>query len=333
MKKAENKKIRFEYGDGVCVLPCGIHNLIDKAKKFDIKVLLLLSSADKYREGKYLKELSSALECEESDIEASLAFWRGAGVISISDGATKSKPEKAERVEKTEKAEKTETNVPKRAKVTELPQYTSNELNALLEKNRFVVGLIDECQNVLGKMFTASEIKVLMGLVDYLGLDEDYILVLMNYCARHDHKNMRYVEKLAIACLDEGLTEAPVLENALLEREARESIEGKIRSIFGMGKRSFTTKEKKQIDTWINEYKYGVEIIERAYDITVAATKEPSVHYANAILEKWYANGIKTLAEIDALQASREEQKALDSSSFDVDDFFDAALKKSYSGK
>ena len=332
MKKTENKKIRFEYGDGVCVLPCGIHNLMDKAKKFDIKVLLLLSSADKYREGKYLKELALALECEESEIESSLAFWRGAGVISILEGATKAKSEKTEKVEKAEKTE-TEKNVPKRAKVSELPQYTSNELNALLEKNRFVVGLIDECQNVLGKMFTASEIKVLMGLVDYLGLDEDYILVLMNYCARHEHKNMRYVEKLAIACLDEGLTEAPVLENALLEREARESIEGKIKTLFGMGKRAFTTKEKKQIDAWINDYKYGVEIIERAYDITVAATKEPSIHYANAIIEKWNANGIKTLAEIDALYASREEQKALDGSSFDVDDFFDAALKKSYSGK
>lgn len=328
MKKNENKKIRLDYAEGVSVLPSVACNLIDKAKKFDIKVLLLLASADKYREGKYVKELAAALDCEESEIESSLAFWRGAGIIVSLDEQSDKKTEK---VEKSEKSEKGEVDVPRRARVSELPQYTSTELNALLEKNHFVVGLIDECQNVLGKIFTASDIKVIMGLVEYLGLDEDYILVLMHHCARKDIKSMRYIEKMAVSCLDEGFTEAAVLAEALYEREERDALEGKIKSVFGLGSRKLTSKEKKHVENWITNFKYDLDIIEKAYDITVGATSKPSIHYANAILEKWYSLGIKTLDEVNALMEQREVEKAESGSSFNVDDFFDAAIKRSYS--
>ena len=329
MKKIEKQRVKLVYGDAVTTLPAGAFEYIDKAKKFDIKVLMLIASSDKYREGKYVQALAEKLSVNESDIESSLAFWRGTGILDIAEsGETK-------KVEKTIKNEESET--PKRAKVTELPQYTSKELNALLEKNNFVVGLIDECQNILGKIFTASDIKVIMGLVEYLGLDNDYILVLMHHCARKDIKSMRYIEKMAVSCLDEGFTEASVLQEELYAREERNAIEGQIKSIFGIGSRKLTSKEKKQVDNWINEFKYGVEIIEKAYDITVSATNKPSVHYANAILEKWYAEGARTIADVEALLDKRAQEKAEkdaeSGSTFNLDEFFEAAINRSYSDK
>ena len=138
---------------------------------------------------------------------------------------------------------------------------------------------------------------------------------------------------MAVSCLDEGFTEAAVLQEALYAKEERNELENKIKSVFGIGARKLTTKEKKLVEAWILGFKYDIEIIERAYDITVGATSKPSIHYANAILEKWNAEGVKTLADVDALLAKREEEKARDGSSFDVDDFFDAALKRSYADK
>ena len=326
MKKKENKQIKIDFGTSVTVLPKHVIGFVDKAKKFDLKVLLLIASSEKYREGKYVLELANELGSTEAEIENALAFWNGAGIISIGD---------AEQIQARNKTAKTEESpiapTPRRAKESELPTYTTAELNALLEKNNAVVGLIDECQAILGKMFTASDIKVIMGLSDYLGLDNDYILVLMHFCARREVKSMRYIEKLAISCLDEGFTEASALETELYAREERESIEGKIKNVFGLGSRKLTTKEKKQVDAWINEYKFDLEVIEKAYEITVSATSKPSIHYANAILEKWNAEGIKTPSDVEALMQKREEQKAEEGSSFDVDDFFDAALKRSYS--
>ena len=329
MKKTEKHRVKLTYGDAVTTLPASAFEYVDKAKKFDIKVLMLIASSDRYREGKYVQALAEKLSANESDIESSLAFWRGTGILDISESV------ETKKVEKTTRNEESET--PKRAKVTELPQYTSKELNALLEKNNFVVGLIDECQNILGKIFTASDIKVIMGLVEYLGLDNDYILVLMHHCARKDIKSMRYIEKMAVSCLDEGFTEASVLQEELYAREERNALEGQIKGIFGLGSRKLTSKEKKQVDNWINEFKYGVEIIEKAYDITVSATNKPSVHYANAILEKWYAEGVRTLADVEALLDKRAEEKAEkdaeSGSTFDLDEFFEAAINRSYSDK
>ena len=145
---------------------------------------------------------------------------------------------------------------------------------------------------------------------------------------------MRYIEKMAVSCLDEGFTEAAVLAEALHEKEERGELEGRIKAVFGLGSRKLTTKEKKQVDNWISNFKFGLDVIERAYDITVNATSKPSVHYANAILEKWYAEGARNLSDVEALLASREQDRAEDgASSFDVDDFFDAALKRSYADK
>lgn len=330
MKKNEKKEIRFNFDSSVAVLPAAALDYIDKAKKFDLKVLLLLASADKYRDAKGVQSIASALECAESDVEASLGFWRGTGVITVTGAGEEKKTQKKATVS----AAAEEDSTPKRARVTELPMYTSTELNALLEKHKSAVGLIDECQNVLGKIFTAADIKVLMALVDYLGLDNDYILVLMHHCARKEIKSMRYIEKMAVTCLDEGFTEAAVLAEALHTKEESALLENKIKAVFGIGARKLTTKEKKQVDNWISNFKYEIDVIERAYEITVNATSKPSVHYANAILEKWYAEGARTLSDVEALLASREQERAEDGkSSFDVDDFFDAALKRSYADK
>ena len=324
MKKTEKIHINMNYGSGVAVLPQSALAYVDKAKKFDIKVLLLLASSDRYRMGKYEQLMADELGCEVSDISSSISFWNGVGVISVGDGVFEIKAISS-------KKQDVETNIPKRAKVTELPQYTSAELNALLQKHNNVVGLIDECQNVLGKIFTAADIKVLMGFVDYLGLDNDYILVLMHYAARNDMKSLRYIEKVAISCIDDGFTDAKVLQKALYAREEKAQIETKIKNMFGFGSRKFTSKEQKQVDAWTNTYNYDLEIIEKAYEITVSATNKPSVHYANAILEKWFAEGIKNIDDVNALLQAREQEKSDNGSSFDVDDFFEAALKRSYS--
>ena len=327
MKKKEKIQININYGTEVAVFPANAVTFIDKAKKFDVKVLFLLCSSEKYRGDKFAENISKELDCEVGDVETSVAFWNGAGVLAIDTKDEKSKKAIVQ-ISQNERAP-----IPKRAKVSELPQYTSAELNSLLEKHRNVVELIDECQNILGKIFTASDIKVIMALIDYLGLDNDYILVLMHYAARIDKKSLRYIEQIAVSCMDEGFTDAKTLQVELYAREEKSQIENKIKSIFGFGSRKLTAKEQKQVNTWLSEYKYGMEIIEKAYEITVSSPKvdKPSIHYAHAILEKWYAEGIRTLADVEALLQKREQEKVEDGSSFNVDEFFNAALNNSYS--
>ena len=81
---------------------------------------------------------------------------------------------------------------------------------------------------------------------------------------------------------------------------------------------------------------YDRPIIEKAYEVTISNTGKPSVSYANAVLENWYKAGLGTLEEIEASIA--EYQKNHDKSgetkpagsSFVTDEFFEAALRRSY---
>lgn len=318
-------EIKLNYGNSIVALPSTILSYIDKAKKFDLKVLFLLADSEKYRNGKYISNIAKELSAEEHDVENSIAFWNGTGIISLSGNDSIKVEDKP--------VLKEENKAPKRVKVTELPQYTSAELNELLKHHNQIVGLVDECQNILGKIFTASDIKVLMGLVDYLGLDNDYILVLMHYAARKEMKSMRYIEKIAVSCLDDGYTDAAVLQNALCAREEKEAFEYKVKNIFGAGDRKLSSKEKKCVDAWITTYQFAIEIIEKAYDITISATNKPSIPYAHAILERWHNEGLKNIDDINAALDKRELEKGGEGSSFDIDEFFNAALDRSYADK
>ena len=80
---------------------------------------------------------------------------------------------------------------------------------------------------------------------------------------------------------------------------------------------------------------YNAEIVRLAYEKTVAATNEPSVPYTHAILERWNAEGLKTVEQICAYLEEQETKKNGTGerdlgNSFDTDDFFEAALRRSY---
>jgi DnaD/phage-associated family protein len=76
--------------------------------------------------------------------------------------------------------------------------------------------------------------------------------------------------------------------------------------------------------------KVYIVILSNAYEITVDSTSKPSIPYANSILERWYAEGYRTLEDVDAALAEYKRKKAGDGSSFDVDEWFEAALKRTY---
>ena len=191
--------------------------------------------------------------------------------------------------------------------------------------------LVNEAQNIWGKVFNPYEAQLLVGLSDYLRLDDEYILLLLAHSKRIGKKSLREVERYALRLVDDGVTDAAALEEFVKRTEARRTLQGKIRAMFGLGSRSFTAKENAMLDNWIS-YGYGEDIIRRAYEITVGAINEPSLPYANSILERWHSEGLDTAAQIDAkLDAEREKKgQAVMTGSFDTDDFFEAALKRSF---
>ena len=77
-----------------------------------------------------------------------------------------------------------------------------------------------------------------------------------------------------------------------------------------------------------------IDVIEHAYELTVNATNKASMAYADKILENWFKSGINTVEKAKESEIEYKKTKQNDNqpkaSSFDDDEFFEAALKRSY---
>ncbi len=319
-------KLTFNYGKKVAVIPAATIERIDKASKKDIKLLLLLSA----ERISTIEELISLSGLKREEVESSLAFWRGADIIEFEDERKVSEPS----MKKPLALREEETRSKKLKSEDSLPRYTTDELNGLLEKRSEYKFLIGECQQLFGKMFNPSEINIVVALSDYLGLDSEYILVLFAHLGKKEHRSVRTAEKMAHRFLDEGITDAVTLGERLRFLEGLEEVENKVRTAFGINSRALTKKEKNLIEKWLSEYHFGFDMIEKAYELTVDSTGKASLPYAGAILDRWFSEGIKNIddAEKNINEHKKKATEAAegDRGSFDTDEFFEAALRRSY---
>ncbi|MBQ7384163.1 MAG: DnaD domain protein [Clostridia bacterium] len=324
MKK--NEKISLKYKE--TRLPSSFLDSVRSADENDLRVMLSLALLE--TEEISPEELCKRLEISESEFDASVKYWCGAGLLKKgkrSATGAESKP-------------KTETKTVadahrdgKLERASEIPSYSSAELTELIERQRITAEFIDEAQRVFGKMFNTHDINILVGMVDYIGFDEASVILLLDYVKNKGKRSLRYAEKLAFELYDEGVTTVQALQNRFLKMEEYAKTESAVAAMFGMSGRALTAKEKKFLHSWIEDMGYGVECIRLAYDITVDNTHEPLPAYANTILTNWYNDGLRTY---DAIVAAEEERRSKgkkgkeQDKSFDTDEFFAAALKRTF---
>ena len=318
-------KINFDFESGTAVFPKAALARIKKASDTAVRLLIILAADDEARQDvdAAAPRIMKQLGCDRAELDKAIAFWCGAGVadtVEGDDAETAQKP--SEQCSKTDK---------KLISVGELPDYTMRELGDMLEQNEGSLHLVDEAQRRLGRIMNEREIGIIVGLQNHLELSDEYLYVLLDYCARIGKTSVRYVEKLAFGMYDEDVHDADVLEERLRQREEYATLEGKLKALIGARGRKLSVKETRFLNRWALEMKYSFEMIELAYDITVDTQHEYNPAYMNGILEKWYSKSIMTPEQVhtEAEQYKKSKQGAM--GSFDTNEFFEAALSRSYS--
>ena len=337
--------MNLQYGNEVVVLPAAALDVMARATVVDLRVLLTLCANRDVRAD--LSRLSACAGCTVAQVEASVAFWRGAGVITVDDKETDAsvvpcaevKPAESETV-----AESATERVQVVGRSDSLPRYTTEELSSLLESRKETAALIDECQRILGKIFNVREIGILVAMLDYLSLDAEYLILLCAHCAKLGKTSLHYVEKVALDMVDGGANTVEALQETLRREDAARESEGQIRALFGARDRKLTAAERKYIHRWLEEWRFDMPMIELAYEATVDSIGEASMRYTDGVLKRWYAEGLNDPAAVavsdDKWRRAKEngtgktkaakEGKEQPSGSFDTDDFFEAALRRSF---
>ncbi len=320
------KNLKIIYGDSIFALPSkSLMAAISKAGEFQLKVLLTVAANEALRldYDSSKEKLCEMLDCTKTALGKALGFWIDAGVIGVSEGdcsniAAESKKEKEHNKKLLLKAQ--------------LPTYTEGEAADIIENSGDLKDAIDMCQQLLGKIFTPAEVQIIVSFYDYLKLPSEYIAMLVAYCSKIGKSSMRYIEKTAIGLFDEGINTKEALEEYIKRRESYDDKLKQIREITGIGSRTLSANEAKYFECWTETWKFDIEVIHKAYDITVDKLGEWKAAYMNKILHNWYNDSLNTIEAIEekllAYKQKRDEANQ-SKSSFDTDEFFEAALKRS----
>lgn len=318
--------------EGTCVIvpAAPVMDRLSDAGGTRLKVLLYILANTEFD----ASAAAEALNITVKSFNHAIEYWVKAGAIEC-EGFEKKAPEKKDAAKKS--SEGSEDNVTvKRPKVlqraAQLPRYTTDEVSKYVEENN-IADLLAACQQYMGKMFNMSEVETVVGLLDYLKLEPEYIMLLFAHCGKMNKKSLRYVEKLAIGLFDRDILGYEELDSHLRAIEAAAEMDKPLRKLFGIGKRALLEKEKAAFENWTGRWNMPMALIERAYEVTVENTGNASIPYCNAVLERWHASGFTTVEEVDGAMAEyrhdKEGQKDK-KGSFDTDDFFEAALERSY---
>ena len=327
-------------------LPERLSEILGNADENDLRILLtLMMSANDEGVIDSSLSLDEILELDSSEVNASLKFWRGAGFIGSEKKTSvkaKNNQKEAEIKKDTKENVSEENNDPEKHTTahkggvishTSIVAYESAELADILEKRKSLTLFINEAQRILGKTINYYDTSLLVGFIDQLGFDEEAVLAILAYSVRLKRGTVRYAEKIALNFYDEGIVDSEAVIAKIEKIEASAETVSQIRVLFGLGSRGLSTSEKKLFTSWSEKLGYGIDVIRLAYDITIDSIHDPAPKYTNSILERWYAEGLHTAADIEEYIKSQKEaqsNKVGYEKSYDIDEFFEASLKRSY---
>ena len=142
--------------------------------------------------------------------------------------------------------------------------------------------------------------------MDKYGFDEQVMINLFDYCYSKSALHKNYVQVVAESW---GLNKVKNLDD--LERYYREQeklMKMKKEIAKKLGRRSGLTQyEEAYIETWVNEYKYDMSIIEIALKKTTSRSNA-SFEYINNIIKDWNERKLRTPAQVSQFLEQRKQQ-------------------------
>ena len=260
------------------------------------------------------------LHCRDGHLEG-LRFLSVAETEAAEPELLPEIPQKAAAAEE-EKAPVRSETPPAAAPSYSLPEkhsYAAAEIEKLKESEDFDQ-LLFVVERYLGKTLSSRDTDTLAYLYDGLSLPGDALEFLVECCVEEGHKDLRYIEKVALRLHEQGKRTREAMQEDL-RRFAGDY--PKVRKVFGLTGRQLSDAEKQQVDGWLNMFGMPMELILEACARTMRTIHEPSFAYAEAILLRWKAAGIgslKDLAEKDKEPEGRKPRgKKSASGSFNFD--------------
>ena len=187
--------------------------------------------------------------------------------------------------------------VPSVAPTETVPVYNPAQISSF-EQNDEVKDLLYLAEFHSHKALNAQEMNMILFWYDGLHLPADLIEYLINHCASEGHTSIYYMNKIALSWEAEGIRTLAQAEasNALHSEAYR-----KVVSAFGITGRNLNPTELQYLNRWTSEFGFTPDILEEACSRSILRAPKSPFKYADRILNDWHEKGVKTKADVDAL--------------------------------
>ena len=184
-----------------------------------------------------------------------------------------------------------------------LPQYTKAEIAGRSKDNRALEVIYAEAAQVLGRTLGANDMRVLLGMYDYLSLPTEVILVLLHYCEEQTRLKYgegrrptpRFLEQEAYSWANREILTLEQAEEYIRTQRERHSELGRLQERLALPALSPT--QQKDLSAWLDQG-FGEEEIAEAADRTLTNTGALKWSYLRRILQSWHQKGLHSPAEI-----------------------------------
>ena len=142
--------------------------------------------------------------------------------------------------------------------------------------------------------------------MDKYGFDEQVMINLFDYCYSKSALHKNYVQVVAESWGLNKVKNLDDLEKYYREQEKLMKMKKDIAK--KLGRRSGLTQyEEAYIETWVNEYKYDMSIIEIALKKTTSRANA-SFEYINNIIKDWNERNLRTPAQVSQFLEERKQK-------------------------
>lgn len=312
-------------GQMTCVSNCFIDEYMPSANGEYVKVYLyLLRSLNNPQTPCDLSRMADLFEYSDRDLTRALVYWERMGLLELTYNESKQlcgitlleipKGRHQPDPDQTKKPESSQRIVPADTSLqTENPaasvkkEYTKDELQRFSDRED-VSELLFIAERYLQKPLSHTELNYFLYWYDSLHFSIDLIEYLVEYCVTRDTKSVRYMDKVALAWSEAGIT---TVEEAKKRANLYSQVNYAVVKALGIKGRNLVELETSMIRKWTTEYGFSLEIIIEACNRTISATHQPSFEYTDRILTNWHKAGVKELTDIDSLdQDFRKTRKA-----------------------
>ncbi|MBQ3038236.1 MAG: DnaD domain protein [Clostridia bacterium] len=255
-------------------------------------------------------EIASELEILESDVIQAIVFWKNKGLIVEADGVVEFCPKPAF-------MEQMAVEQP----VGESVRHSTENVVAKISNDQNLSELMMLTQELLAKPLSQTEMETLYWFYDELGFSSEAILLILDYCISKEKRNMRYVEKVAIAWHEKGVKTAEQIMEHIAAEERRMGPLYRVQKGMGIADRALSNAEEQYISKWLEKLNMSEDMIMLAYEYCLLNTSKLSMPYMDKILERWHNQEIFT---VEAAQQDNKQHRVRQTGGFNAyEDGFD----------